>query len=93
MRTVPRSRFDIIRKTHPAATMLYRDGAEVIVIPTYDINTDQAGEIVLQVVEDREAPPKPGDILRNPVTGAEFKIIDPMSLIPVRKGPKAEFGD
>ena len=73
--------------------MLYRGGVEVIIIPTYDIDNDTAGEIVLQVVEDRDRPPQPGDILRNPRTGAEFKIIDPASLIPVRKGPKAEFGD
>ena len=71
--------------------MLYRGGVEVIVIPTYDIDNDTSGEIVLQVVEDRDRPPQPGDILRNPHTGAEFKIIDPASLIPVRKGPIAKF--
>jgi len=73
--------------------MLFRNGVEVIVIPTYDIDTDTQGEMVLRVVEDREAKPQPGDILRNPHTGAEFKIIDPASLIPVRKGPIADFGD
>lgn len=91
MRTVPRSRFDIIKRTHPAATMLFRDGIEVIVIPTYNIDTDTQGEIVLHVVEDRETKPQPGDILRNPHTGAEFRIVDPASLIPVRKGPNADF--
>lgn len=90
MRTVPRSRFDHIRKAHPAAVMEFRDGAECIVIPTYDIDTDTAGEIILKVVEDRDRKPQPGDILTDPNTGATFKIVDPASLIPVRKGPIAD---
>ena len=73
--------------------MEFRDGVEVVVIPTYDINTDTDGEIILQVVEDRDRKPQPGDILTDPNTGAQFKIIDPASLMPVRKGPKAEWSE
>jgi hypothetical protein len=92
MKTVPRSRWPIIQKAHPNATMGFRDGVEVIAIPTYDPDTDVAGERLLQIIEDRDGPLRPGDILADRF-GNTFKIVDPASLIPVRKGPGADFGD
>lgn len=94
MRTVSRSRVEVIRLAHPNARVTQRNGKEVILIPTYDIDTDTAGEIALAITDDPpDRKPQPGDIMRDPRTGAEFQIMDPAALIPVRKGPKAEFGD
>lgn len=90
MKTVPRSRFEVIRLAHPNARITQRDGAEVVVIPTYDVTTDTEGEIVLRIVEDREAGPRIGDLMTD-ANGNTFKIVNPASLIPVRKGPIAEF--
>lgn len=87
MKTIPRSRFDFIKKVHPAADMALRDGVECVIIPTYDAETDTAGEIVLRIVNDPpENKPQPGDILRDKF-GNVFEIKDPSFLIPVRKGP------
>lgn len=90
-RSDPRSRLEVIRLAHPNARITIRDGKEVVIIPTYDIDTDESGEIILGIHGD---PPdrklEPGDILRDPKTGATFKIIDPTSLIPIRKGPTSE---
>jgi hypothetical protein len=90
MKTVPRSRFEVIRLAHPNARITQRDGAEVVIIPTYDVDTDTEGETVLRVVDDHQ-PPKPriGELMYDQ-HGNPFKIVNPASLIPVRKGPVAE---
>ena len=90
MRAVPRSRLDLIRLTNPGSSIETRDGAECVVIPTYDIDTDTQGETVLRIVDDVTSKPKPGDLLTNLKTGAQFKIVDPAALLPVRKGAKSE---
>ena len=90
MRSVPRSRLEVIRLAHPNARITIRDGKEVVIIPTYDSDTDESGETILGVHDDIERKPQIGDILTDPRTGATFEIKDPMSLIPIRKGPKAQ---
>lgn len=87
MRSVPRSRLEVIRLAHPNARETIRDGKPVIIIPTYDIETDTEGEIILAIHDDPpDRKPQPGDIMRDPKTGAEFQIMDPAALMPIRKG-------
>lgn len=93
MKSVPRSRFEFIKKVHPAADMALRDGVECVIIPTYNPETDATGEIVMRIVDDPpDRKPEPGDILRDKF-GNVFEIKDPSFLIPVRKGPKAEWSE
>ena len=94
MKSVSRSRLEVIRLAHPNARLTQRDGVEVVIIPTYDIETDTAGEIMLAVHEDQhQGKPQPGEIRVGP-TGNEFKVVDPPGTSPtIRKGPKADFGN
>lgn len=88
MKSVSRSRLEVIRLAHPNARLTQRDGVEVVIIPTYDIETDTAGETMLAVRDDQpEGKPQPGEIRTGP-TGNTFQIVNPP--IPVRKGPTQE---
>ena len=94
MRSVPRSRLEIIRMAHPNARVEEREGHECVVIPTYDITTDTAGESVLRLTEDRDIARKPqvGDIMQDKF-GNTFKIVAPPDQIIVREGPKASWDE
>ena len=90
-RSVPRSRLEFIRLAHPNARITERGGKQVVIIPTYDIETDTAGETILAIHDDPETrKPEPGDILTD-IHGNTFQIMNPAHFVPVRKGPKAEF--
>jgi len=83
-----------IQPSHPNAHIERRDGVEVVVIPTWNFDTDEAGEIVYRLDRTRgqEGPKfKAGDVLRHTETGAEFEIVDPLAkMLKLRKGPKAD---
>lgn len=87
MKTVSQSRYEMIRLAHPNARIESRDGLEVVVIPTYDINTDTAGETVLRLIHDREInkKPEPGDVMRD-AHGNLFMIVSPPVVVRTR-GP------
>jgi hypothetical protein len=92
MRSIPRSRLDIIRLAYPNARIEYRDGYEVVVIPTYDPTTDAVGEIVLRLVADApEGKPQVGETRRDS-HGNTYTIVPP-PLPKVRTGPKTDDDD
>lgn len=89
MRPVPRSRIAMIRLAHPNAHIAVRDGHEVIVIPTYDATTDEAGEIVRRIGDDPpEGKPQVGEIRRD-VSGNTYQIMPPPQP-DVRQGPTSD---
>jgi hypothetical protein len=89
MRSVPRSRLDVIRLAHPNVRVEYRDGDETAVIPTYNPTTDVAGEIVLRLVDDApEGKPQVGETRRDS-HGNTYTIMPP-PLPNVRTGPKTD---
>lgn len=92
MKTVTEAGFEAIKLACPNAYNEFRNGEEVVVIPTYDFNTDESGEKVLKLVRDTEKPKfRPGDELRHSKTGVPFNIVDPfMRMLKLRKGPKAD---
>lgn len=91
MRTVTKSRFELIKRACPGASIETRDGVECAVIPTYDASTDTDGETVMRLVQDDRSF-KIGDIITD-TNGNTFQIMNPAALIPVRKGPITELGD
>ncbi len=92
MRTVPRSRLEFILAAHPNA--MVSEDETTVTIPTYDIDTDTAGTVTLQIVDDPpNTKPQPGELRRDRF-GNMFKIVDLGTVkFPIRKGPKAEWND
>lgn len=93
LKTINLAKFEAIKLSVPNARIAVRDGKEVVIVPTWDFNTDVSGEIVYLL--DRSDKPaakfKPGDEITNPKTGATFKIVDPFkAFLKLRKGPKAD---
>ena len=90
MRKVTRSRVEIIQHATPHAYVEMRGDTEVLVIPTYDIDTDRTDEIVMAVIDDPKTGPqpyKPGDV-HFTRDGKPFKIVGVSGAKPkVRKGP------
>lgn len=92
MKTMTEARFKIVKLACPNATIESRDGEEVVVIPTYDIESDSVGESLFKLIRDvePEAKFKPGDTLTHTKTGTLFDIVDPFrAFLKLRKGPKA----
>lgn len=85
--------------SHPNARIEVRDGVEVVVIPTWDFNTDESGEHLYELVRDGgERAPKfqPGDTLRHTETGTPFDVVDPVAKLmsqSLRKGPNVKDDD
>lgn len=81
-----------ILPAHPNASVEVRDGAEVVVIPTWDFNTDAQGEYVYLLDRgSEEAKFKPGDELTHTETGAKFNVVDPLAaMMSLRKGPNVK---
>lgn len=95
MKTVTIDAFEgHIQPSHPNARIERRGDIEVVVIPTWNFDTDEAGEIVYRLDRRRtedEPKFKAGDVLRHTETGAEFEIVDPLArMLKLRKGPKAD---
>ena len=92
MKTISLDGFDMIKLSNPNARIERRDGKEVVVVPTWDFNTDTSGEIVylLNRGGKTEAKFKPGDELTHTKTGTKFNIVDPFkAFLKLRKGPNA----
>lgn len=94
MKTVTEAGLEAIQLCCPNVRIEIRDGEEVVVIPTYDIDNDVSGEKVLKLIRDE---PKErgriqiGDVLRHTKTGSPFNIVDPLkAFLKLRKGPKAD---
>lgn len=91
MKTISLAGYEHIRLSHPNAYLAERDGVQVAIVPTWNFDTDEAGEIVYRVVANDEQPKfKAGDTLRHTVTGALFEVVDPLAkMLKLRKGPTA----
>ena len=93
MRPVTRSRVEIIKHGAPQAFTEIRDDVEVLVVPLYDIHTDQTSEVVMKVVDDPKTgqqPYNPGDT-HYTKDGKPFKIVGISGAKPkVRKGPTSK---
>jgi hypothetical protein len=93
VKTVSEAGLEAIQLAMPNVRVEFRDGIECVVIPTYDFDTDQSGEKVMQLV--RDVPKETGriqigDVLRHTKTGSPFNIVDPLrAFLKLRKGPKA----
>lgn len=94
VKTVTEAGFEAIKLAMPNVRLEIRDGEEIVVIPTYDFDTDTPGEKLLKLVRDD---PKErgriqiGDVLRHTKTGVPFNIVDPIkAFLKLRKGPKAD---
>lgn len=89
MKRVPRSRLDVIMLAHPNARV---DG-NICTIPTYDPETDTAGETKLELYDD----PQPqklavGSVLQDPNTGNTFEIVDLDAMLNGTQGIKIRVG-
>jgi len=94
MKTVTEAGLEAIQLACPNVRIETRNGEEIVVIPTYDFDTDTSGERVLKLIRDRK-PEEPkfqaGDVLRHTKTGVPFNIVDPIArMLKLRKGPKAD---
>ena len=93
MRTVTRSRVEIIKHGAPQAFVEMRNDIEVLVVPLYHIETDQTSEVVMKIVDDPKTGPqpyKPGDT-HYTKDGQPFKIVGVSGARPkVRKGPTSK---
>lgn len=94
MKTATEAGLEAIQLACPNVRIEIRDGEEIVVIPTYDFDTDTTGEKLLKLVRDE---PKErgriqvGDVLRHTKTGVPFNIVDPIkAFLKFRKGPKAD---
>lgn len=94
MKTVTEAGLEAIQLACPNVRVEVRDGIEVVVIPTYDFDTDASGEKVLQLIRDipqERGRIQIGDVLRHTKTGSPFNIVDPLkAFLKLRKGPKAD---
>lgn len=94
MKTVTEAGFEAIKLVMPNATIEIRNGEEIVVIPTYDFDTDVSGEKLLKLVRsepEERGRIQIGDVLRHTKTGSPFNIVDPLkAFLKLRKGPKAD---
>ena len=95
MKTMTLDGFKMVKLSCPNAKIETRDGKEVVVVPTWDFNTDTHGEIVYLLDRGGETAPKfkPGDELTHTKTGSKFNVVDPFkAFLKLRKGPNADNG-
>lgn len=92
MKTVNEAGLEAIQLACPNVRIEVRNGEEIVVIPTYDFDTDTSGEKLLKLVREKDEPRfKVGDVLRHTKTGSPFNIVDPLkAFLKLRKGPKAD---
>ena len=84
MKTVTQDRARWIMEMKPGSKIETRDGADILLIPEYDFDTDETTWIERKIVATptptKPGGPMPGDTFRHE-TGASFKIADLPSLI------------
>jgi hypothetical protein len=93
LKTVTLAKFEAIKLSVPNARIAKRDGQEVVIVPTWNFETDETGEIVYLLDRSEKTAPKfkPGDELTHTKTGTKFNVVDPFrAFLKLRKGPKAD---
>jgi hypothetical protein len=83
---------DHILSIKPGSKVETRDGKECLVIPEYDVHSDQITEYVRPILKGRTEPKfKPGDVLGVENTAGKADIVDlPSKLFGVKKDPDHE---
>lgn len=93
MKEVTEAALEHIMLAHPKARIEVRDGAKIVVIPMYDVDTDRSWfeERIVKPDPDGKAKFQPGDVLRHTKTGSPFSIVDPFkAFLRLRRGPKMD---
>ena len=92
MKTMTFDGYEMMKLSNPNVRIEHGDGKEVVVVPTWDFDSDTPGEIVYLLDRGSKTEPKfqPGDQLTHTETGSKFNIVDPFkAFLKMRKGPKA----